>query len=97
MWKPGTRQKCQVCFVDPSLLHRSHSHIVIRPSLQKHLPDFGQGSNVQLSAGNDIEMDDTTIPLAPFEEAEGDDSYVEAVKQAAADHRYVLNVIEFSV
>lgn len=34
-------------------------------------------------------MDDATIPLAPFEEAEGDDAYVEAVKQAVADHRYV--------
>ena len=34
-------------------------------------------------------MDDSTIPLAPFEEAEGDDAYVEAVKQAVADHRYV--------
>jgi hypothetical protein len=37
-------------------------------------------------------MDDATggsIPLAPFEEAEGDVAYVEAVRQAVADHRYV--------
>jgi hypothetical protein len=37
-------------------------------------------------------MDDATgdsIPLAPFEEAEGDVAYVEAVRQAIADHRYV--------
>ena len=41
-------------------------------------------------------MGDTTIPLALFEEAEGDDLYVDAVKQAVADHWYVLDNIEFS-
>ena len=41
-------------------------------------------------------MDDATIPLAPFEEAEGDDAYVEAVKQAVAD-QYVLNINKFTV
>ena len=65
------------------------TYLVLRPSYQIHLPDFGQGSAVQLSAGDDIQMDDATIPLAPFEEAEGDEAYVEAVKQAVADHRYV--------
>ena len=42
-------------------------------------------------------MGDATIPLAPFEEAKGDDSYVDAVKQAVTDHWYVLDNIEFSV
>ena len=67
-------------------------HLVICPSLQMHLPDFGQGSAVELSAGDDVNMHDATgesIPLAPFEEAEGDVAYVEAVRQAVADHRYV--------
>jgi len=62
---------------------------VIRPSLQIHLLDFGQGSTIQLSAGDDVQMDDATdsIPLAPFEEAEGDVAFVEAVRQAVTDHR----------
>ena len=72
-----------------NLTSHFHTYLVIRPSYQIHLSDFGQGSSVQLSAGDDIQMDDATIPLAPFEEAEGDDAYVEAVKQAVADHRYV--------
>ena len=42
-------------------------------------------------------MGDAIIPLAPFEEAKGDDLYVDGVKQAVADHQYVLNNIEFSV
>ena len=39
-------------------------------------------------------MDDTSdfIPLAPFEEAEGDVAYVEAVRQAVADHRYATHL-----
>ena len=68
------------CFI-----HILTSYLVIRPSFQIHLPDFGQGSTVQPSEGDDIEMDDTAIPLPPFEEAEGDEAYVEAVKQAVAD------------
>ena len=40
---------------------------------------------MQPTAGDDIPMDDD-MPLAPFEEAEGDDAYVEAVREAAADH-----------
>jgi hypothetical protein len=43
---------------------------------------------VQPTAGDDILMDD--IPLAPFEEAEGDDAYADAIKEAFADHRCVL-------
>lgn len=68
--------------------------LVISPSLQIHLPDFRQGSTVQLSAGDDVQMDDTSdfIPLAPFEEAEGDVAYVEAVRQAVADHRYATHL-----
>ena len=43
---------------------------------------------MQPTAGDDVRMDD--IPLAPFEEAEGDDAYAEAVREAVADHRCVL-------
>ena len=32
------------------------------------------------------------FPLAPFEEAEGDVAYVEAVRQAVVDHRYVYTL-----
>ena len=71
-------------------------HLLTLTQSFTHLPDFRQGSTVQLSAGDDIQMDDTTIPLAPFEEAEGDDAYVEAVKQAVAD-QYVLNINKFTV
>ena len=74
----------------------SHIYLVIHPSYQIHLPEFGQGLSIQPSVGDDIQMDDATIPLAPFEEAEGDDAYVEAVKQAVAD-QYVLNINKFTV
>ena len=83
----STRLKCQVSFVYACqcFIHILISYLVICPAFQIHLPDFGQGSTVQPSEGDDIEMDDSTIPLAPFEDAEGDDAYVEAVKQAVTD------------
>jgi hypothetical protein len=31
-----------------------------------------------------------TIPWAPFEEAEGEDAYAEAIKEAVSDHRCML-------
>jgi hypothetical protein len=41
---------------------------------------------VQPTGGDDIYMDDEN-PLPSFEEAEGDDAYVEAVREAVQDHR----------
>jgi hypothetical protein len=76
--------------------HLSTESLVLRPSLRQHLPDFGEGSNVQTTPGDDIHMGDdfADMPMAHFEEAEGDEAYLEAVKEAVADHQYVTYICE---
>ena len=56
--------------------------------------DFGGGDPVQPTAGDDVEMGEAAefadMPaLAPFEEAGGDERYLEAVRQAAKEHKCV--------
>ena len=72
---------------------------VLRPSLQVHLTDFGEGSQVQPTASDDVYMHEGDYvegvpPLAPFDEADGDEGHMEAVRQAMTEYRYVTISLE---
>ena len=72
---------------------------VLRPSLQVHLMDFGEGSQVQPTASDDVDMHEEdnfegVPPFAPFDEADNDEGHMEAVRQAMTEYRYVTISLE---
>jgi hypothetical protein len=58
--------------------------------------DFGEGSQVQPTASDDVDMHegDNFEQMPPFDEADGDEGHVEAVRQAMTEYRYVTISLE---
>jgi hypothetical protein len=60
--------------------------------------DFGEGSEVQPTASDDVDMHegDNFEETPPFDEADGDEGHMEAVRQAMTESQYVTISLESS-